>query len=59
MEKAEGTCLLSFFFSDRAEDELEQLERLLMRYPRHPLITHISDSHQIRSQNKTKSKLQT
>ena len=26
--------------------------------PRHPMITHTSDSHQIPSQNKTKSKLQ-
>ena len=35
--------------------KLEQLERL---YPPRPMITHTSDSHQIQSKNKTKSKLQ-
>ena len=37
--------------------ELEQLERLRSETPR-PMITHTSDSHQIPSQKKTKSKLQ-
>ena len=36
--------------------QLEQLECLL-RYPRHPMITHPSDSHQIASQNKTEVKV--
>ena len=39
--------------------QLEQLERLRSEIPPHrPMITNTSDSHQIPSQNKTKSKLQ-
>ena len=42
--------------------KLEQLERLCSEIapplPRRPMITHTSDSHQIPSQNKTKSKQQ-
>ena len=38
--------------------QLEQLEACVLRYRPHPMITHTSDSHQIPSQNKTKSKLQ-
>ena len=30
----------------------------ILRYPHHPMITHTSDSHQIPSQNETKSRLQ-
>ena len=38
--------------------KLEQLQRLGSEiYPRHPMITHTSDSHQIPSQKNTKSKL--
>ena len=40
-------------------NKLEQLERLLFwDTHRRPMITNTSDSHQIPSQNKTKSKLQ-
>ena len=39
--------------------KLEQLGRLRSEIPQHhPMITHASDSHQIPSQKKTKSKLQ-
>ena len=39
--------------------ELEQLEHLRSEIPpTRPMITHSSDSHQIPSQKKTKSKLQ-
>ena len=43
----------------RPFNQLEQLERLRSELtPRHPMITHTSDSHQIPCQNTTKSKLQ-
>ena len=38
--------------------KLEQLERLRSEIPSATMITHTRDSHQIPSQNKTKSKLQ-
>ena len=37
--------------------QLEQLERLRSQIHRRPMIAHTGDSHQIPSQNKTKSKL--
>ena len=46
-------------FNETTQNQLERIERLHSEITRRrPMITHTGDSHQIPSQNKTKSKLQ-